>query len=234
VFHTSNRAGDGASRSGEPNQKTKGGYSEGRFVMTKTATRNVFVWLDQIRSRPGMYIRNNSLRELEMLIWGYYSALGMHGIVEDVPAMDRHFSTWLGHTTKWSCCSGWAYAINYRFPVADDALNAFFRLVDEYRRLRPTRLCTVELGPRNNPTGKQVVIGFNGRIDKPHRVDIIRYRPTHLHFLRFYYENRIIDRDPLMKGTGSHATSLEFAKSWVRDELQVELDRWEPCPRQAI
>ena len=191
--------------------------------------KNVLMWLDNIRARPSMYIRDKSLQHLQSLLWGYYAALATYGLVEDVPSMDRHFNTWLYYTRKWSTCAGWAHSIDERYPAVDDALDAFFKLVDEYRQLAPTRLWTVRLGPRHNPTGNRVTIGFEGRMEKPQSIEITQYRPTRLHFLRFHYENRIVDDDLLMKGSGSHATSLEYAKTWVRDEFQVELDSWERC-----
>lgn len=44
-----------------------------------------------------MYVdeENRPVRRLEALIHGYYTALSVHGIVESVPAMTNHFSTWL-------------------------------------------------------------------------------------------------------------------------------------------
>ena len=83
--------------------------------------RNVFGWLDDVRETPGMYLGTGSLKELESLIWGYCSGLSVHGIVETVPMMTRHFTTWLERRTKWSCCRGWSAAIEERFPDRDRA-----------------------------------------------------------------------------------------------------------------
>jgi hypothetical protein len=194
--------------------------------------RNVFDWLDGIRARPSMYLRNSSLRELETLVGGYCAGLRVHGMVEPVPHMDRHFLMWLHYRTGWSCCLGWAAAIEQRHPEPDKALAAFFEFVDEYRKLRPTGLCTVSLGAGHNPTGKRVRYGFDGLMDKPRRVDLVRYRPEPLHFLRFHYRDRIEDWDLLMTGTGEYATTVRFAKEWVRDELQVEFTAWQPMPKR--
>ena len=194
--------------------------------------RSVFGWLDCIRARPEMYLRNNSLRDLETLIWGYYSGLGVHGIVEDVPHMNRHFLSWFYYRTKWSCCSlGWAAAIDQRHPDSSKSLATFFGFVDEYRKLRLTGICTVQLTKDHNPTGKRVCIGLDGRMEKPQRVDVIRYRPAPLHFLRFHYEDRIEDWDLLMTGSGEHATTVHYAKRWAHDELQVSLKSWTPMAK---
>jgi hypothetical protein len=194
----------------------------------KERERDVFGWLDGIRARPSMYLRNNSLRELETLVRGYYAALHVHGMVEPVPHVDRHFLTWLHYRTEWSCSLGWAAAIEQRHPEPDKALAAFFKFVDEYRELRPTGLCTVSLGGEHNPTGKRARYGFDGLMEKPCRVDVVRYRPEPRHFLRFHYRDRVEDWDLLMTGTGQYATTVRYARQWVRDELQVEFSAWKP------
>jgi hypothetical protein len=153
--------------------------------------------------------------------------LGVHGIVEDVPEMVGHFSTWLHYRTKWSCCCGWADAIEQHYEDSEKALAAFFGFANVFRKLRPTVLCTVRLGARHKPTGKRVKIGFDGLMDKPKRVDVVRYRPEPLHFLRFHYGDRVEYGDILMTGAGKHATTVRYAKQWVRDELQVEYEAWE-------
>jgi hypothetical protein len=190
--------------------------------------RNVFGLLDQIRARPAMYLRNSSLQDLESLLFGYYSCVGMHAIDEDIPKMNNHFLIWLHYLTDWSCSIGWAAAIEQRYPKQEEALTAFFEFLDEYRKLIPTRICTVKLGPKHKPTGKRVRYGFDGLMERPRRVDVIRYRPEPLHFLRFHYRDRVEDGWLLMTDSGSHVTSVAFAKRWVRDELQVAQDLWEP------
>jgi hypothetical protein len=193
--------------------------------------KNVFGWLDYIRARPGMFLPNRSLHELEILVLGYYSGLGVHGIVESVPQMYSHFVSWLVWRTDWACSRGWAFAIVQHYPVPEKALAAFFRFIDEYRRLKPTTLCTVRLGPSHNPTGKRMCIGLNGRVEKPLRVDVVRYNPEPLHFLRFHYPDRVANQHILMTGEGTHTTTVRYAKQWVRDEFQVPYGLWKPMPK---
>jgi hypothetical protein len=188
--------------------------------------RNVFDWLDNIRARPDMYLGAGGLCDLEKFVYGYYVALSTHGIVEEGPKMNRHFLYWLHYRTRWSCSCGWAYAIGTRYPANDAALAVFFRFVDEYRRLKPIRRCTVQLGPEHTPTGRRVVIGMNGRMEKPCRVDVFRYLPKRLHFLRFHYADRVEDDDLLMV-EGKYTTGLNDAKQWALDELLVDFGLWE-------
>jgi hypothetical protein len=195
--------------------------------MTTAHPRTVFDWLDHIRARPSMYIGRGSLRELSWMVNGYYAALTMNGIVEDVPAMHPHFDDWLHWRTGWpSLACGWAHAIASRHP-GDAALPAFFQFVDEYRRLRPCRVATVELGPDHQPTGKRVRIGSEGRIERPCRVDIVCYVPEPLHFLRFHYGQRVQNQHLLQTASRGYVTGVEDAKRWVLDELQVDVALWE-------
>ena len=190
--------------------------------------KNIYSWLDQVQQRPGMYAQG--LATLSFQISGYYAALHSYGIVEAVPAMHHHFNRWVYIRTGWCTACGWADAIESRFSGFEAQLNEFFRLVEEYRRLVPTVLCSAELANHHQPTGKRVVIGFNGRMERPERVDILRYKPDPLHFMRFHYSTSIRVGSLLMKRDGSHETSIFDAKAWVRDELRVKRGDWTKKP----
>ena len=159
---------------------------------------------------------------------GYYAALGVHGIVESVPHMTRHFSFWLNFTKGWSTCQGWAAAFERMHTDAEQALASFFAHVDQYRKLKLTGICTVRLDAEHNPTGKRYRIGVDGLMEKPLRVDVIRYRPEPLHFLRFHFRAGVVDEGLLMTRNGDYKTSLSTAKRWVCDELQVPFHAWQP------
>jgi hypothetical protein len=189
--------------------------------------KNVFTYLDLVRERRPMYA--HSLRDLESQIHGYYVALQNAGITESVPSMDHHFLIWVWYRMGWSASQGWARSIaeHSNATTVDEQFAIFFELVNEYRRLKPTTLCFVRLKARHVPTGKRVVIGFGGRMDKPAKVEVIRYKPAPLHCLRFHYPDRLEDGWFLMKPDGSYQTTLSDAKRWVQDELQVAPDDWE-------
>lgn len=74
---------------------------------------NVFAWLDDVRARPDLFVSEaeQSLDVLESMVWGYYTALSVRGIVEQVPEMTGHFSVWVHHRMRRSCSGGWAPAI---------------------------------------------------------------------------------------------------------------------------
>jgi hypothetical protein len=186
---------------------------------------NIYLWLDEVRERPDMYIQ--SLRDLESEIWGYNFALRNHCIVEPVPKMCLHFLHWLYCRTGWSMDCGFALAIEREISDYKEQLNTFFSLVDEYRKLKPTILCTVRLGKQHQPTGKRVVIGYDGRMEKPKRVDIVRYVPEPLYFLRFHNRDEIIDGDLLINPDGTYKSTINKVKKWAYDELQIKRDEWQ-------
>jgi hypothetical protein len=183
---------------------------------------DVFTWLDWVRQRPGMYF--TELDQLELLIDGYETALEVHNISERGPRM-FHFCEWLQHRTGWSTSCGWARAVHDHSRKRDGA-DTFFKLLDEFRLLQPTRLAWVVLNAEHRPTGKRVVIGSSGKMRRPSRVDIVRYRPEPLHFLRFHYGRRVVDAHLLSARAGGHRTTLRDAKRWVADELQVRSGEW--------
>src|SRR4051812_35857976 len=64
---------------------------------------------DNIQLRPGMWVR--SLRELEIMLWGYGVALEVHGVAEPDLFSSGEFSEWLRKRFGWGMSLGWAYAI---------------------------------------------------------------------------------------------------------------------------
>jgi len=196
-------------------------------MSTPRTPENVFGWLDEIQQRPGMYLGATSkpLEDLQTLVHGYYSALSVHGLIENVPSM-LHFSTWLYDRTRWSVSCGWAHAIASH-SEHQSALGTFFSLISEFRTLRPTTLSFARLSERHQPTGVRTPIGFGGRVSRPDRVDVVQYAPEAIHFLRFHYGQRVVDQHPLYTSNGSHSTNLEFAKRWVHEEFSVQLSDWQ-------
>mgnify|MGYP004001577553 CR=1 len=186
---------------------------------------NIFTLLDNIKKRPDMFIRNQSLKNLEILILGYYIGLSNHKIVEDVPEITDHFQTWIYHKYGWSTSAGWAHAIETH-AKKQKPLNLFFKIIDEYRQIKLTVLAQVELSKNHQPTGKKVIIGFDTKMDKPLKIEIVKYTTEKLYFLRFYYKNNITNGRILMKPDGSYNTSLNFAKNWAKEELQIKHEEW--------
>jgi hypothetical protein len=187
--------------------------------------RNIFDWLDVMRERPSMYVR--SMIELQAMIHGYYNALQHHGITEKGPQLSqRHFGTWLREETRWSVCSGWGYAFEQNKVAGQDVYESFFSFIDQYRRLVPMITASVTLSPKHQPTGKRCVIGFDKRMDRPDKVDVINYYPTSLNHFRFHYANRYVDEGFLFLQTGKQKTEHKDLFEWMYDEFDVERSEW--------
>ncbi|MFJ7302383.1 hypothetical protein [Streptomyces sp. NPDC099088] len=100
-------------------------------------------FLDEVRLRPGMWLRGSSLQHLESMLIGYRAALGVHGIPEDFdfwsPGSRGPFAEWLcqrlGHKTPSPL--GWAVEIEREAETTNKpAVELFFSLLDEYRAER--------------------------------------------------------------------------------------------------
>lgn len=188
--------------------------------------QNIFEWLDLVRDRRSMYAR--SLPDLESIIHGYYTALGVHRTCESVPNMTQgHFGVWLREQTGWSLSAGWAYAIVQNTDSdVDGVFQKFFGFVDQYRTLQPMVTATVTLKPEHQPTGKRRKIGHDGLMDRPEEILAINYSPTSLNHLRHRYDEYYVDDPMLMLGDGSHETSLDDLMGWVADEFVVDRQQW--------
>ena len=100
--------------------------------------------LEEVRLRPGMFVRKGSIQELSTMLFGYWYALQVHDIPErfDFHPATGAFAKWLKETRGWPMNRGWATAIEEN--AQDDALALFFALFDEYQAGR-ARLGTSDL-----------------------------------------------------------------------------------------
>jgi hypothetical protein len=192
----------------------------------RSQAHDVFSWLDDVRQRPGMWLRERGLRDLEDLVWGYYAALHAHHLDEGVPEMTRHFSSWLRLRTGWSLSVGWAKAIERHTSSSDSALERFFTLVDDYRKLRPTTICHALLTPRHSPTGTRCLVGFGLLMPPPQKIDVVQYQHEPLHFLRFHYPEGPENGSVLITDRGNEATTADDARQWAQDEFQIQPEEW--------
>lgn len=172
----------------------------------------IYDWLDEVEARPGMYFTR--LSDLEAMIHGYRTALSNHRIDEGVPDL-MHFGDWLRRKTGWSMSCGWADAIA-RNVEPDVQAERFFELLKEYRSLRAVVVASVVLNERHAPTGKRVIVGKDGRMDRPARTEIVEYQPLGLQHLRFIYRDR----------TETQRFLMEDAKRWMEEEFGVAATDW--------
>ena len=187
--------------------------------------RSIFDFLEAVQKRPSMYVSpERALEELEQIVNGYLACQGVHGINEPGPKMGSPFSAWLRiRDRSWSLSSGWALAVAMYAPAEVEPLEFFFELVSEYRQLEPTVALEVDLAERNHPTGRRYLVGFEGRMERPKRVQVIRYAPAPLHVLRFIGGERAWEM-VLQGPNAAPSTTLEDAMSWLKDEFNLRPD----------
>jgi hypothetical protein len=192
--------------------------------------KNIYEWFDLLRVRPLNFLgtMDSPLVKLESMLIGYYMCLDSHRQYENVPPLDIHFIQWLSTQRKWGFAGGFAKPFAENTPSEMSQLELFFQFVDEYRKLKPTELLTVNLSSSHKATGRRVKIGGEKIINRPDRISIVQYKPKRLHLLRFYYGTRIQDDSFLCKTDKgiSYSTSIADAKKWVHDEFNVLDEEW--------
>ncbi|MFJ8826402.1 hypothetical protein ACIREE_32110 [Streptomyces sp. NPDC102467] len=112
-----------------------------RIAKPASELNDVYDLLDEIRLRPGMWVRGNSLPHLESMLLGYRLALNLHGLDEDWPFWNPGsqglFAEWLWQRLGRHSAAGWATEIEREAQAADqEPLDLFFSLFDEYRAER--------------------------------------------------------------------------------------------------
>ncbi len=91
--------------------------------------------MEQVRLRPGMWVRGGSLEELSTMLFGYSVALRVHGVDggTGLPSLLRTVRSWLSREYGLPMALGWASAIERHLPD-EPPLDTFFRLFDEFRQ----------------------------------------------------------------------------------------------------
>ncbi|MFM9614948.1 hypothetical protein [Streptomyces niveiscabiei] len=103
--------------------------------MTETS---VYDFLEQVRLRPGMWVRGSSLAHLDSMLAGYRIALEAHDIEEPydfwhLGTQDR-FSDWLQQRLGRRSSLSWAAEIEREAERAGrPAIEMFFEFLDEFR-----------------------------------------------------------------------------------------------------
>ncbi|MCZ7459027.1 hypothetical protein [Streptomyces sp. WMMC940] len=104
--------------------------------------KDVHDYLDDVRLRPGIYVRGRSLLHLQSILYGYSVACEIHGVpvVNDFGHCGP-FSEWLWPRLgmEYSSALGWAVEIERASEAAGvEPLDMFFGLLDEFRAARAT------------------------------------------------------------------------------------------------
>ncbi|MCP3768802.1 MULTISPECIES: hypothetical protein [unclassified Streptomyces] len=102
--------------------------------------KDVYDFLEEVRLRPGIWVRGSSLLHLHSLLTGYRIALGVHDVEETFdfwnPGNHIPFNEWLWKRLgmPYSSALGWAVEIERAAEKAGrPAMELFFELLDEFR-----------------------------------------------------------------------------------------------------
>ena len=102
-----------------------------------TELTDVYDFLEEVRLRPGMWVRRSSLQHLDSMLTGYWVALEVHGIGEELDFLHTgRFSQWLWKRLgmRYPSALGWAVEIERVADAAGRApMDVFFGLLDEFR-----------------------------------------------------------------------------------------------------
>jgi hypothetical protein len=100
---------------------------------------SVFELLDDVRSRPGLYLggddtlRGQQLRDLEHLLSGYTLALARHAITERVTDINREFARYLFEEKGWSAACGPVAAVIEHVKSETEAWEVYWNLMENFR-----------------------------------------------------------------------------------------------------
>jgi hypothetical protein len=112
----------------------------GRAPRKPSELRDVYEFLDEVRRRPGMWVRRSSLQHLDSMLIGYRVASEIHGVDESFDFWNGGlFATWLWKRLSMTYPSalGWAVEIERAAETANTPpIEMFFALLDEFRAER--------------------------------------------------------------------------------------------------
>jgi hypothetical protein len=84
-----------------------------------------------VSMKPGMYMRDFDLRELEMQLYGFDAGLAAAGIIGDFDWFNRAFNEFLFTRAGLGCVQGWAREILERYGQSEESFNRFRSLLEE-------------------------------------------------------------------------------------------------------
>lgn len=98
---------------------------------------DVYDYLDEVRLRPGIYVRGSSIFHLDSVLYGYRLACEINGIPSTADfEPGGPFTKWLGTRLDlgYESSLGWSAEIERAAEAADTPpLDLFFGLLDEFR-----------------------------------------------------------------------------------------------------
>ncbi|MEV4456161.1 hypothetical protein [Microbispora sp. NPDC049633] len=126
-----------------------------RPVRKPSELHDVYEFLEEVRLRPGMWVRRSSLQHLDSMLVGYRLAAEIHGIDEPFDFFNGGpFAEWLWKRLDmpYGSALGWAVEIERAAEKSNTPpMEMFFALLDEFRA-EHTRPQGPVSGLRTRPT----------------------------------------------------------------------------------
>ena len=92
---------------------------------------STLAFLQLVASRPGMFMHDFDLKDLELQLYGYDAALGDVGVRGNHDRFNVAFVEYLRRNHHLSCSNGWARALLEKFGSAERAYAEFGALVEQ-------------------------------------------------------------------------------------------------------
>ncbi|MEU0783362.1 hypothetical protein ABZ341_17530 [Streptomyces sp. NPDC006173] len=119
----------------------------------------MYDFLEEVRLRPGMWVRRSSVQHLDSILTGYRVALEIHGVGEEFDFLNGGpFAEWLWKRLGMAYPSalGWAVEIERAAEATDvPAMELFFDLLDEFRGAHHDAQPSAGRAPQASPETEQ-------------------------------------------------------------------------------
>jgi len=94
-------------------------------------------YLQTVANRPGMYMQDFNLTELEFQLFGYDTALADVGVLGEHERFNFSFNEYVRTNSQLSCSRGWAYALLQKYGQGEQAFRQFLALVERATSPKP-------------------------------------------------------------------------------------------------
>lgn len=87
--------------------------------------------IKSVASKPGMYIRDFDLLELETQLYGFDAGLAASGALGEFDWFNRSFSDFLFRRRRMSCVQGWGRAMTGRYGQSEASFLMFLSMLND-------------------------------------------------------------------------------------------------------
>lgn len=188
--------------------------------------------IDRLRSRPALWLGDNSLTALDHYLGGYADALrDLHVEVSCEPPF-RHFSDWVfkQYELQWGSAKGWRRLILERFSDERAALDEFFVLIDRFRSRRRIPVAIAVLASHHRNTGRRTrqvqSEGCWETLPPPLEIRVVRFAPDNDVYATLIYGVDRKDSNGFPIDSEDHYSSFDEAVASFELEFGLQASEW--------